>query len=194
MIELVFASSNTNKIREVKKLLDDLPIKILSFEDLDFKEEIHEPFNTIEENARAKADFIFKKYGKNVFADDTGLEIEALNGEPGVKSARYAGEPANSKNNIDLVLSKMKKTENRKAQFKTVIALILEGEYNFFEGIVKGSIIEEQLGSDGFGYDPIFKPKGYELTFSQMDINQKNQISHRGLAMKEFKEFIKSRF
>ncbi|MEL1240494.1 non-canonical purine NTP diphosphatase [Flavobacterium flavipallidum] len=180
-MQLVFASNNKNKIKEIQQLLPN-SIEILSLESIGCHEEIPETAETIEGNAILKANYVTEKYGYNCFADDTGLEIEALNGEPGVYSARYAGEQKNANDNMDKVLNALADTNNRTAQFKTVIALNINGEQHLFTGIAKGEITTKKSGNQGFGYDPIFKPEGYKETFAELDLATKNQISHRGKA------------
>jgi len=182
-MKLVFATNNKNKIKEIKKLLDN-SIELLSLENINCYEEIPETSKTIAGNALQKAQYVFDNYGYNCFADDTGLEIESLNGEPGIYSARYAGEQRDANDNMDKVLSNLKDKTNRNAHFKTVIALIIDGKETLFEGIAEGEITEKKSGSEGFGYDPIFKPHGYEITFSEMNLDEKNKISHRALATK----------
>jgi XTP/dITP diphosphohydrolase len=189
-MKLVFATNNKNKIKEIKHLLDN-SLEILSLEDIGCFEDIPETADTIKGNAIQKAEYVYTNYGYNCFADDTGLEIEALNGEPGIYSARYAGEQKNAEDNMNKVLEKLQGITNRKAQFKTVIALIIDGKQTCFEGIAKGEMTTEKSGSEGFGYDPIFKPKGFDITFSEMDLIQKNKISHRALAMKQLISFLK---
>lgn len=184
MIQLVFATNNKNKIKEIKHLLNN-SIELLSLKDIGCKEEIPETANTIKGNAIQKAQYIYEKYGYNCFADDTGLEIEVLNGEPGVFSARYAGEEKNSDKNIVKVLQKLEDQTNRNAQFKTVIALVIDGVHTCFEGIVEGEITLKKSGLEGFGYDPIFKPHGCNKTFSEMSMKEKNKISHRGKAIQK---------
>lgn len=190
-MKIVFATNNKNKILEVQQLLPD-SFKILSLEDIGCNEEIPETAQTIEENACMKANYITQKYGYACFADDTGLEIESLNGEPGVYSARYAGNQRNDTDNMNLVLQKMENKTNRSAQFKTVIALNLQGQQHLFTGIVKGEITSEKIGIDGFGYDPIFKPEGVDITFAQMPLKQKNEISHRGKATIMLLDYLKN--
>ncbi|AWG23419.1 non-canonical purine NTP pyrophosphatase [Flavobacterium faecale] len=180
-MQLVFASNNKNKIKEIQQLLP-ATIQILSLSDIGCTEEIPETAATIEGNAILKANYVTEKYGYNCFADDTGLEVDALDGAPGVYSARYAGEPSDSNANMDKLLLNLKNTDNRKAQFKTIITLNLNGKHTLFEGIAAGSITTERSGSEGFGYDPIFRPKGYDDTFAEMSANLKNEISHRGKA------------
>lgn len=180
-MQLVFASNNKNKIKEIQQLLPD-SIEILSLESIGCHEEIPETAETIEGNAIIKANYVTEKYGYNCFADDTGLEIEALNGEPGVYSARYAGEQKNANDNMDKVLNALGDSNNRTAQFKTVIALNINGEQQLFTGIAKGEITIEKSGNQGFGYDPIFRPEGYQETFADLELDIKNKISHRGKA------------
>lgn len=180
-MQLVFASNNKNKIKEIQQLLPD-SIEILSLESIGCHEEIPETAETIEGNAIIKANYVTEKYGYNCFADDTGLEIEALNGQPGVYSARYAGEQKNANDNMDKVLNALGDSNNRTAQFKTVIALNINGEQQLFTGIAKGEITIEKSGNQGFGYDPIFRPQGYQETFADLELAIKNKISHRGKA------------
>lgn len=180
-MQLVFASNNKNKIKEIQQLLPD-SIEILSLESIGCHEEIPETAETIEGNAILKANYVTEKYGYNCFADDTGLEIEALNGEPGVYSARYAGEQKDANDNMDKVLNALGDSNNRTAQFKTVIALNINGEQQLFTGIAKGEITIEKSGNQGFGYDPIFRPEGYQETFADLELAIKNKISHRGKA------------
>ncbi len=191
MLKLVFATNNKNKIKEIKHLIGN-SIELLNLEDIGCLEEIPETADTIKGNAIQKAQYIYEKYGFNCFADDTGLEIEALNGEPGVYSARYAGEQKNPEDNMNKVLNKLQHIENRSAQFKTVIALIIDGKLTCFEGIVKGEITHTKSGTEGFGYDPIFKPKGYESTYSEMSIEFKNTMSHRAIAIRKLIELLKT--
>ena len=190
IMQLVFASNNKNKIKEIQLLVPQ-SIKVLSLEDIGCFEEIPETEDTIEGNAIQKANYVTEKYGYNCFADDTGLEVEALNGEPGVYSARYAGEQKDATDNMDKLLNNLKGISNRNAQFKTVIALNLNGNQSLFTGIIKGKIIEEKIGSNGFGYDPIFVADGYNQTFAQLTIGEKSVISHRGLAVKQLVDFLK---
>ena len=188
-MKIVFASNNINKIQEIQSMLPDT-IQILSLESIGCFEEIPETANTIEGNAIMKANYISEKYGFCCFADDTGLEVESLNGKPGVYSARYAGEQRNSNDNMDLLLRELLDKSNRKAQFKTVIALNFEGKQNLFTGIVSGEITLEKMGTGGFGYDPIFKPYGYENTFAELALEVKNEIGHRGKATKMLLKFL----
>jgi XTP/dITP diphosphohydrolase len=186
---LVFASNNEHKIREIKSLLGN-SFTLLSLHDINIREDIPEQEPKIEGNALSKARFVFNASGMDVFADDTGLEIDALNGLPGVHSARFAGENKDSSANIAKVLSMLGNTENRKARFRTVIALILEKKEYLFEGIVTGSIIREKKGTGGFGYDPIFVPDGKICTFAEMDLAEKNTVSHRARAFQKLKDFL----
>ena len=188
-MQLVSATNNANKIKEIKQLLPS-SINLLSLQDIKCNEDIPETSDTIKGNAIQKAEYVYKNYGYNCFADDTGLEVEALGGEPGVYSARYAGEQKNADDNMDLLLSKLHEKENRKARFITVIALIINGEVNCFQGIVEGTITKEKSGKEGFGYDPIFKPNGYNITFSEMNLDEKNKISHRGKAVRKLVDFL----
>ncbi len=190
IMQLVFASNNKNKIKEIQLLVPQ-SIKVLSLEDIGCFEEIPETADTIEGNAIQKANYVTEKYGCNCFADDTGLEVEALNGEPGVYSARYAGEQKDATDNMDKLLNNLKGISNRNAQFKTVIALNLNGNQSLFTGIINGKIIEEKIGSNGFGYDPIFVADGYSQTFAELTIEEKSVISHRGLAVKQLVNFLK---
>ncbi len=189
MMQLVFATNNKNKIKEVAAILNP-DIKIISLEQINCNEEIPETSPTIEGNALQKARYIYKNYGFNCFADDTGLEVEALNGRPGVYSARYAGETKDSQDNMNKLLQELKDITNRNARFKTVVALVLDGKEYTFEGIVNGEIAENKEGETGFGYDPIFKPKGYSITFAQMDAKEKNKISHRAIAINKMVKFL----
>lgn len=188
---MVFATNNKNKIKEIKHLIGK-SIELLNLEDIGCFDEIPETADTIKGNAIQKTQYIYEKYGFNCFADDTGLEIEALNGEPGVYSARYVGKHKSNEDNMEKVLSQLKDKSNRNAQFKTVIALIIDGKLTCFEGIVSGRITKEKSGSEGFGYDPIFKPNDYDKTFSEMDLDEKNMISHRAIATKKLIQFLKN--
>ncbi len=188
-MKLVFASNNKNKIQEIQALVPNT-IQIVSLEDIGCTEDIPETANTIEGNAILKANYVTEKYGYNCFADDTGLEVEALNGAPGVYSARYAGEQKDANDNMDKLLSELSDKPNRKANFKTVIALNLNGKQNLFTGIINGKIIEEKIGTNGFGYDPIFVAEGYEKTFAELTMEEKSTISHRGIAVKELILFL----
>lgn len=189
MKEIVFATHNPHKIRELQEMIGD-KYKILSLTDIGCNEDIPENEPTVEGNAMYKAKYVFENYNVGCFADDTGLFIEALNGAPGVYSARYAGEHKNSNDNVDLVLNKLKNLENRNAYFCTVIAYKTENEEKYFEGIIRGVLTEKRFGEGGFGYDPIFKPLQSNLTFAEMNPMEKNKISHRGLAVQKFIEYI----
>lgn len=189
-MQLVFASNNQNKIKEIQLLMPN-SIQILSLGDIGCFEEIPETSNTIEGNAILKANYVTEKFGFNCFADDTGLEVEVLNGEPGVYSARYAGEQKNANDNMDKLLANLKDKDNRNAQFKTVIALNLNGEQSLFKGIITGQIIDKKVGTNGFGYDPIFVADGYDKTFAELTIEEKSKISHRGLAVQQLVAFLK---
>jgi len=180
-MQLVFASNNKNKIKEIQQLLP-ATIEILSLESIGCHEEIPETADTIEGNAILKANYVTEKYGYNCFADDTGLEVKALNGEPGVYSARYAGEQRNAEDNMNLLLDNLVDKTDRTAQFKTVIALNLNGQQHLFTGIAKGKITTEKSGNQGFGYDPIFQPEDFKETFAELSLEIKNKISHRGKA------------
>lgn len=185
---LVFASANPNKVIEVSKKLGG--IKLLSLKDINCDEEIPETADTIEGNAQMKARYIYEKYGYNCFADDTGLEVMALNGKPGVLSARYSGESKNEKANRNKVLLELSDSLERRARFKTVICLIIDGQETLIEGIVEGHIERSERGDGGFGYDSIFTPINSSRTFAQMSIDEKNIISHRGLAISKLKKIL----
>ncbi len=189
MNNIVFASANLNKVKEVEAKLG-IGIAITGLLDIGCTEEIPETMPTLEGNARQKARYVWDHYHVNCFADDTGLEIVSLNNEPGVYSARYAGEQRNSSDNIDKVLAGLSGMTDRRAQFRTVICLIINGEEHLFEGTVEGTITTERNGEDGFGYDPIFIPKNEHRSFAQMTIAEKNEISHRGKAIKLLAEFL----
>lgn len=189
-MELIIASQNQNKLVEFKKILGD-KINLFSLSDIGLNQEIPENEKTIKKNAMFKAKFVNTQTGKNVFADDTGLEIDSLNGEPGVYSARYSGVERNSDKNIELVLRKLKNKANRNSRFKTIISLIIDGKSVNFEGVVEGKITEEKRGSNGFGYDPIFQPNGYASTFGEMSLNEKNKISHRSIAINKMVQYLK---
>lgn len=189
MKKIVFATNNKHKLDEIRKITTGR-IEILSLSDINCDEDIEETGTTLEENALIKARYIKNKYGYDCFGDDTGLEVEALNGEPGVYSSRYAGEQCNPKDNMIKLLSALKDTNNRNAQFRTVIAAILNGKEHLFEGVVKGQITQEKHGSNGFGYDPIFMPHGYNQTFGELSNDVKNGISHRAIAMEKFIAFL----
>ena len=189
-MELIIASQNQNKLVDFKKILGD-KINLFSLSDIGLNQEIPENEKTIKKNAMFKAKFVNTQTGKNVFADDTGLEIDSLNGEPGVYSARYSGVDRNSDKNIELVLRKLKNKANRNSRFKTIISLIIDGKSVNFEGVVEGKITEEKRGSNGFGYDPIFQPNGYSSTFGEMSLKEKNKISHRSIAINKMVQYLK---
>ncbi len=191
MRELVFATNNKHKLEEVVKATSG-KFKILSLKDINCNEEIPETAETLEGNASQKSHYIYEKYGYNCFGDDTGLEIDALGGKPGVYSARYAGPGHDHEKNIDKILSELKGISNRKARFRTVVSLIIDGKETLFEGIVNGKILTERHGKAGFGYDPVFMPDGYNKSFAEMDINKKNEISHRGRAVKKLLNYLNS--
>lgn len=188
---IVFASSNEGKTKEIKSLLEN-EFQVVNLLDIGCTEEIPETADTFEGNALQKSTYVLENYQLDCFADDSGLEVEALNGEPGVYSARFSGSRDNEKN-IELLLSKLNGINNRKAQFRTVISLLLDGKNYFFEGIVKGEIIPEKRGEGGFGYDPIFIPEGFNETFAELDASIKNKISHRAIATKKMIEFLKQK-
>ncbi len=186
---IVFASNNPNKILEIQNMLPPT-IKILSLESIGCTEEIPETADTIEGNAIQKANYVTEKYGYECFADDTGLEVYALNGEPGVYSARYAGKQKDANDNMEKLLDNLKDKSDRSAQFKTVIAVNLNGKQQLFTGIVEGEITTEKSGNGGFGYDPIFKADGFSKTFAEISSAEKAEISHRGIAMKKLIAFL----
>ncbi len=189
-MKLVFATNNLNKLAEVQKMLPD-SIELLSLKDINCFDDIEETASTLDGNAKIKANYITEKFGYNCFADDTGLEVEVINGAPGVYSARYAGEPVNSENNMVKLLNALESQTNRKAQFRTSLCLNLNGEQFLFNGICKGDILDKKHGETGFGYDPIFQPKGFEESFATMSPDLKNKISHRGLAIQKLIAFLK---
>ena len=192
-MDLVFATNNKNKLKEIKHIIID-KINILSINDLNHSDDLEETGLTLKDNASQKARFIYKKFNKNCFADDSGLEILSLNNEPGVFSARYAGSNCSADDNMNKVLKKLESIKNRNAIFKTVICLILDGKEYFFEGSIEGIITNEKIGHNGFGYDPIFRPDNFNLTFAQMSVNEKSKISHRAIAVSKFVKFINQRF
>lgn len=191
MKKLVFATHNAHKLKEIKQILPSWDI--VGLEDCGIHEEIVEDGNTLEVNAEIKADYIFNKTGLSCFADDTGLEVDALNGAPGVHSARYAGESHDFKANLNKLLLEMKDHSNRKARFRTVICLILDGKKSFFDGIAEGEILYDPKGKEGFGYDPVFQSENYSISFAEMSANEKNEISHRGKAVKKLQSFLQKR-
>ena len=193
MKALCFATNNNNKTEEIRALLG--PFFLLkNLKDIGCAEELPETQFTIEGNARQKAQYVFDNYGIACFADDTGLEVEALHGEPGVYSARYAGSQRNDRDNMSLLLSRLEKSDNRKARFKTVISWVENGLTESFEGLVYGTIIDSPRGSNGFGYDPVFVPDGFDKTFAEMELAEKNLISHRAIAVKKLINFLRGKY
>ncbi|MCR9289362.1 MAG: non-canonical purine NTP diphosphatase [Bacteroidetes bacterium] len=190
MKKIIFATSNPNKVREVKEILDG-QYEVLSLVDIGCHEDIPETAPTFEGNALQKARYVYEKYGFDCFSEDTGLEVDALNGEPGIYTARYAGPARDADANMAKTIKELEGKANRGAQFRTAMALIIGGKETVFEGIVRGSIRKEKSGSGGFGYDPIFEPQGYEITFAEMDKKEKNKISHRGLALQKLIAYLK---
>ncbi len=190
--KLVFATNNLHKLQEVKPLLAN-KFNLLSLADIGFTEEIPEDFDTLELNASQKAWHIYNRFGIDCFADDTGLEVDALNGAPGVYSARYAGEHKSPQDNINKLLLALSGVENRRARFRTVVSLVIGGNETLFEGVVEGVILTEKHGEAGFGYDPIFMPDGYNVSFAQMELDAKNAISHRGRAVSKLVSFLNSK-
>ncbi|WP_396137549.1 non-canonical purine NTP diphosphatase [Flavobacterium sp.] len=188
-MQLVFASNNKNKIKEIQALVSDA-IQIISLEDIGCTEDIPETAETIEGNAILKANYVTSNYGYDCFADDTGLEVNALNGAPGVYSARYAGEQKDANDNMDKLLSELKDKTNRNANFKTVICLNLNGTQQLFTGIINGKIIDEKIGTNGFGYDPIFIAEGHDKTFAELSLEEKTTISHRGIAVQQLIRYL----
>ena len=188
-MKLTFASRNKNKFREIEKMIPN-KFELGNLSDLNYFDEIPENEDSIEGNAAYKANFIHSKFNTNVFADDTGLEVESLNGRPGIHSARFAGIECDAEKNIDKLLFELKKVENRKARFKTVIALIINNKFYQFEGIINGEILKYKKGNNGFGYDPIFKPDGCKESFAELPIETKNKISHRAIAMSKLIDFL----
>ena len=189
-MKLVFATNNTNKLKEIQALLPET-IELLGLKDIGCVEDIPETAPDLEGNARQKSFWVYEKYGYDCFSDDTGLEIEALNGEPGVYSARYAGKSKSANANMEMVLEKLEGIENRAAQFRTIVSLVLGGKEYQFEGKVEGKITLEKSGVEGFGYDPIFEPENKGITFAEMTQDQKNSMSHRGRAVEKLIDFIK---
>ena len=190
-MELVFATNNINKLKEVQEMLSD-EINLLSLTDIGCFEDIDETATTLEGNAKIKSDYITKNYGYNCFADDTGLEVDSLNGEPGVYSARYGGEPRDAEKNMSKLLINLSGKENRNAQFRTIVSLNLNGKNYAFEGVCKGEILTQKTGNGGFGYDPIFQPEGFSQSFAEMTSEEKNKISHRKLAIQKLIDFLGS--
>lgn len=192
-MKLVFATNNRHKLEEVRAIVGDR-VEVLSLNDIDCHDDIPETADTLQGNALIKARYIYDKFGVDCFADDTGLEVDALGGEPGVYSARYAGEECCSEANMQKLLHNLTGKIDRNAQFRTVIALIINGEEKLFNGIVKGTIAEEKMGDSGFGYDPIFIPEGFSESFAQMSSDQKNSISHRYRATKQLSDYLKEKY
>ena len=190
-MKIVFATNNPYKLKEVRRLLKSSNYQIISLKDISFFDDIPEPHDTLAANALEKARTIHKRFGINCFSEDTGLEVKALNNAPGVYSARYAGEQKSSEANIDLLLKNLAQHEDRTAQFRTVVALILNEKEYLFEGIVKGNILHQRQGTDGFGYDAVFQVIGYEKSFAEITADEKNSISHRGKAIKKLIDFLK---
>ena len=188
-MKLVFATNNLHKLKEVQEMLSNA-IEVLSLKDIGCFEDIEETESTLEGNAKLKADYITEKYGFDCFADDTGLEVEALDGNPGVYSARYAGEHGNAEKNMEKLLIELQNKSSRKAKFRTIIALNLRNKQYLFEGICEGEILNEKSGVKGFGYDPIFKPKNASCSFAEMNSEEKNIISHRGIAIQKLVNFL----
>ncbi len=188
-MELVFATNNKNKIKEIKRVLHK-HFDVKSMAEIGCHDDIPEPHPTLEGNALEKAQYIASRYSVNVFADDTGLEVAALDGAPGVYSARYAGPQCDANDNMNKLLQEMEGKEDRSACFRTVVALILDGKEHLFEGRVNGQILTEKRGGEGFGYDPIFMPDGFEVAYAEMDLDTKNSISHRGKAVRKLVAFL----
>lgn len=189
-MKLCFATNNVHKLEEIQALLGD-QFDLLTLNDIGCHTDIPEPYETIPENSRAKAEYVWENYGINCFADDTGLEVFSLNYEPGVRSARYAGPQRNSEDNIDMLLTNLANQNNHGARFITVITLVLDGAYHQFEGIVEGNIIFEKRGTNGFGYDPVFVPEGFDKTFAEMTLPEKSALSHRGRAFANLVGYLK---
>lgn len=192
MKTLLFATHNEHKVEEIRAILNH-QFKIISLKDALIDQEIPEPFATLEENAREKARVINQLTHRDCFSEDTGLEVDALNGEPGVKSARYAGEERSFEKNIDVLLANLRGEQNRKARFRTVVCLLINGEEKLFDGICKGTIIAERRGTSGFGYDPVFIPDGSDRTFAEMSLAEKNRFSHRKKAIEKFTSYLINR-
>ena len=192
-MEIVFATHNRNKLYEIQNLVGN-QYTLVNLNDIGCAEDIPETLPTIEGNASLKSHYVYEKYHHNCFADDSGLEVDALDGAPGVYSARYAGEPKDDNANTQKLLQQLHEVKNRNAQFRTVISLIIDGHETQFEGIVRGQIIHEKRGSMGFGYDPVFIPDGYDKTFAEMPLDLKNQISHRAIATNKLIDYLKNNF
>lgn len=191
-MKLIFATQNQHKAREIQAIVPE-GIEVLTLKDIQCEDDIPETALTLEGNASLKSHYVVSKFGVNCFADDTGLEVEALDGRPGVFSARYAGAQKNADDNMQLVLSELSEKSNKKARFRTVISLIIEGEEHLFEGIVEGTIIDEKRGTEGFGYDPIFVPENESKTFAEMSLEEKNRYSHRARALAKMIDFLKGK-
>ena len=189
MKKIVFATNNQHKLQEVRAIVGQY-FDVLSLRDIECNEEIHENGTTFEENALMKAHYIKDNYGYDCFADDSGLEVVALNNAPGVYSARYAGEPSDSQRNIEKLMREMQDKKERSARFRTSIALLLDGEEKLFDGCIEGDIIDVLRGCNGFGYDPLFVPRGYDITFAEMSSEEKNKISHRAIATQKLIEYL----
>ena len=187
---LVFATNNEHKLMEIRKIIPP-GFEVSGLKEIGCEEDIPETAETLVGNADIKAFFVYERYGRNCFADDTGLEVDALDGNPGVYSARYAGEAGNAEKNIIKLLREMQGVADRRARFRTVISLVLDGKAMHFDGIVEGQILNERRGEEGFGYDPVFLPDGYDQSFAEMDLELKNSISHRGRAVRKLVEFLK---
>ena len=192
-MELIFATHNENKVIEIKNLIQK-NIKLLSLSDIGFKDEIVEDGKSLHENSLIKAKYIKSKYGMNCFADDTGLEVQSLNNEPGVYSSRYAGYPINPNNNIKKLLENLSGFNNKNARFRTVISLIISENIFSFEGVINGKIIHEIRGNSGFGYDPVFIPSGYSKTLAELSLKEKNTISHRSIAINKMMNFLRKNY
>lgn len=188
-IKICFASNNPKKLEEIRKILPER-FELLSLKDIGCTAELPENSGTIEGNSHQKAEYVWEEFEVNCFADDTGLEVDALNGEPGVDSAFYAGFPRSDEKNVDKLLSSLQDEEERSARFRTVITLFLDGEDHQFEGVVEGEILKSRSGEGGFGYDPVFRPEGYQQSFAEMDMEEKNKISHRGIATRKLIAFL----
>lgn len=191
-MKLCFATHNAHKLQEIRELLGDA-VELLGLGEIGCNEDIPETGDSLQANALIKAWYVTDRYHLDCFADDTGLEVEALNGAPGIFSARYAGEPPNNEQNIDLLLANLEHANNRKAHFKTVIALIIQGDIHYFEGKVEGTILTGRKGDHGFGYDAVFQPSGYQKSFAEMTLAEKNLISHRGIAVNKLIAFLLSK-
>lgn len=191
--DICFATNNRHKIKEIASLLGS-DFSLLSLADIGCNEELKEEQETLQGNAEQKASYVFEEYQVNCFADDTGLEVKTLDGAPGVYSARYAGLQRSDEDNMSLLLKNLENAHDRSAQFRTVICLIINGEKHFFEGVAEGRIHTEKLGAEGFGYDPLFIPDGYDRSFAQMSLEEKNSLSHRGKAVRKLVDFLKSNF